>query len=87
VFFQDFGASSLDFELRAYIGNIDAALSTRSDLRFAILKALRAAGIEIPYPQRDLHLRDIDRIEKALATGASRASRQDAAAGRKRKPE
>lgn len=79
VYFQDFGSSSLDFELRAYIGNVDAGLTVRSDLRFAILKALRAAGVEIPFPQQDLHLRDIDRIEKALgrrraapAGGASR---------------
>jgi len=88
VFFQDFGASSLDFELRAYIGNVDVALSTRSDLRFAILKALRAAGIEIPYPQQDLHLRDIDRIDKALSAGRPAPPlRQDAAAARRGKKE
>ena len=69
VYFHDFGASSLDFELRAYISNVDVSLTTRSDLRFAIHKALKEAGIEIPFPQRDVHLRDIDRIEKALARG------------------
>lgn len=67
VYFMDFGSSSLDFELRAYIGNVDSALSVRSDLRFAVLEALREAGVEIPFPQQDLHLRDIDRLEKALA--------------------
>jgi small-conductance mechanosensitive channel len=87
VFFQDFGASSLDFELRAYIGNVDVALSTRSDLRFAILKALRAAGIEIPYPQQDLHLKDIDRIEKALSSARPAEPRRRAAAARSGKKE
>jgi small-conductance mechanosensitive channel len=36
----------------------------RSDLNFAIAQKLREAGIEIPYPQRDLHLRDgLARVE------------------------
>lgn len=69
VFFMEFGESSLDFDLRGFISNVNNSLGVRSDLRFAIFKALREAGIEIPFPQRDLHLRDIDRLEKALAAG------------------
>jgi small-conductance mechanosensitive channel len=57
VIWKDFGDSSLDFELRAYIWNFDNSLQVRSDLRFAIFKALKDAGIEIPFPQRDLHIR------------------------------
>ena len=60
VRWMDFGDSSLDFELRAYIANYDNALIVRSDLRFAIFKALTDAGIEIPFPQRDLHIRSDD---------------------------
>ena len=67
VFFEDFGASSLDFSLRAYLANINMAGRVRSDLRFAILKAFREADIEIPFPQRDINLRDMDRLERALA--------------------
>ena len=37
-----------------------------SDLRFAILKRMNEAGIEIPFPQQDLNLRDWPKIEKAL---------------------
>jgi small-conductance mechanosensitive channel len=33
------------------------ALRTASDVRFGIARAFREAGIEIPFPQRDLHLR------------------------------
>ncbi|MCB1508227.1 MAG: mechanosensitive ion channel family protein [Hyphomicrobiaceae bacterium] len=66
VFFMDFGASSLDFRLDCYIADISRGLGTRSDLRYAILRAMRAAGIEIPFPQQDVHLRDIDRLEQAL---------------------
>ena len=60
VRWMDFGDSSLDFELRAYIGSIDGHRLVCSDLRFAIFKALKDAGIEIPFPQRDLHIRSDD---------------------------
>jgi len=60
VCWMDFGDSSLDFELRAYIGNYANALIIRSALRFAIFKALKDAGIEIPFPQRNLHIRSDD---------------------------
>ncbi|MEO6075490.1 MAG: mechanosensitive ion channel domain-containing protein [Dokdonella sp.] len=55
--FVNFGESSLDFELRAYVGKIDHRLGTTNDLLTAIDTALKSAGIEIPFPQRDLHLR------------------------------
>ncbi len=57
VFFLSFGESSLDFELRCFIEDIDSSLSVKSDLRFAIDKAFRENGIEIPFPQRDIHIR------------------------------
>jgi len=56
VYFKGFGDSSVDFELRVYIGNIMNALTTRNDLRFNIFKIFREEGIEIPFPQRDVHL-------------------------------
>ncbi len=67
VMFMNFGASSLDFELRIHIPEVDWALSVASALRFEILAAFRQNGIEIPFPQQDLHIRDIDRLETALA--------------------
>ncbi|MBO6813463.1 MAG: mechanosensitive ion channel family protein [Rhizobiaceae bacterium] len=57
VYFMDFGASSLDFQLRCFLADINNCLSVQSELRFAILAALREANIEIPFPQRDLHIR------------------------------
>ena len=58
VLFLSFGDSSLDFELRFYIRNIDHRLHVKSDMNFAIDAAFREAGIEIPFPQRDLHVRN-----------------------------
>jgi small-conductance mechanosensitive channel len=66
VLFMDFGASSLDFELRLFIGKADETFVVASELRYAIDLAFREAGVEIPFPQRDLHLRDLDRLEAAL---------------------
>jgi small-conductance mechanosensitive channel len=57
VLFRRFGDSSLDFELRCFISQIDERLTTISELNFEIFRAFRHEGIEIPFPQRDLHLR------------------------------
>ena len=67
VYFKDFGASSLDFELRCYIIDVDNLLTVSSDLRYAIFKSLKEAGIEIPFPQRDVNFKDMDRLEQALS--------------------
>lgn len=57
VRFEGFGDSSLDFSVLIWIADPREDLRTSSELRFAIFAALKAAKIEIPYPQRDLHLR------------------------------
>ncbi len=56
VFFQSFGESSLDFELAVWLGDAWMRPRVASDLRFAIDAAFRREGIQIPFPQRDLHL-------------------------------
>lgn len=58
--FMGFGDNSLNFELRAYLGDINSILSARSDIHFRIDREFRAAGIEIAFPQRDLHVRSVD---------------------------
>ncbi|HDP89731.1 MAG TPA: mechanosensitive ion channel family protein [Thioalkalivibrio sp.] len=57
VLFRQFGDSSLDFELRFFITEVDQRLTTISEINFEIFRAFKREGIEIPYPQRDLHLR------------------------------
>lgn len=53
------GASSLDFELRAFVPDFDDRMSTLSGLNKAINDALDEAGISIPFPQNDLHLKTV----------------------------
>jgi len=59
VLFTGFGASSLDFVIRAWTQDVDNASTVRSDLLARLYAALSAAGIEIPFPQQDLHLRTV----------------------------
>ncbi len=59
ILFMGFGASSLDFELRAYVGGLRDFLAGRSELHFEVDQAFRAAEIEIAFPQRDIHVRSI----------------------------
>ena len=54
------GSSSLDFRLHAWTTNVVRWMHTNSELTVAINRALSDAGIEIPFPQRDLHLRSVD---------------------------
>ena len=60
VFFLRFGESSLDFELRVWITDADHRLDVTSELHQEIDRRFREAGIEIAFPQRDLHLRSVD---------------------------
>jgi small-conductance mechanosensitive channel len=59
VLFRGFGDSSLDFELRVHLYDVDRRLSTISNINFAIDRAFRDEGIEIPFPQRDVHLKTV----------------------------
>lgn len=60
VVFIGFGESSLDFQLRVWISDAGRQVQVMSDLNFEIESRFRQAKIEIPFPQRDLHLRSID---------------------------
>lgn len=59
AWFLKFGESCLDFELRVWARTVDEAMLTRDELHRSIDKAFREAGIEISFPQRDLHLRTV----------------------------
>jgi potassium efflux system protein len=58
--FCGFGDSSLDFELRVYISNVDNMLSLKHALYTMVNNKLVENGIEIPFPQRDLHVRTVE---------------------------
>jgi len=58
VFLEKFDDSTIDFQLVVWSSEMSARPSRyRSDLNFAIEQKFREAGIELPFPQRDLHIR------------------------------
>ncbi|MFH1951761.1 MAG: mechanosensitive ion channel domain-containing protein [Pseudomonadota bacterium] len=56
VRFEDFGDSHLDFRIKFWV-EFDGSKRVASDLRFAILKKFRDHGVEMAFPQLDLHLK------------------------------
>ena len=81
VLFSGFGASSLDFSIRAWTTNFGEWVKIRSDMNLRLHRALTDAGIEIPFPQQDLHLRTISADANAAllaGTGLNRRSRNTA---------
>jgi|LGOV01.1.fsa_nt_gb small-conductance mechanosensitive channel len=56
VFFQDFGDSSLNFDLVFYVEDVFRINKIKSDIRFMIDKKFRINNITIPFPQRDIHV-------------------------------
>jgi len=63
---ENFGASSLDFFMWFFVADVSRAGGVQSDLRIAIMKAFKKAGIEIPYAQHDIHLRDLDGVRTII---------------------
>ena len=75
--FDGFGPNGYEFSLNAVVADVSRAREAETDLRFRIVRALRAAGIEMPHGQHDVHLRDLDKLWGALARmAAERAAAQ-----------
>ena len=69
--FTGFGDSALNFELRFWTTDADRVAILKSDVTTAINDALVNAGIEIPFPQRDLHIRSVDDAAATRLRGAA----------------
>jgi potassium efflux system protein len=57
VYFTEFGDSSLEFTLHAYLPQLSDRMPMIDEIHRAVFEALGTHGIEIPFPQRDLHIR------------------------------
>jgi potassium-dependent mechanosensitive channel len=66
AFFLGFGDSALNFELRFWSARQETWFQLKSDVGVAIGRALAEAGFEIPFPQRDLNVRNIDASAAAV---------------------
>ncbi len=57
--FEKFDDSTLNISLRCYLPNMDKRLTVKNDLHTAIHSRFNKAGIEIAFPQRDIHMKTI----------------------------
>ncbi len=75
VLLNNFGASSLDHTLRVWIVDVTDTSSILSDVRNAIDRLFRAHGIEISFPQSDVHLRSAPALEALGLSGKTSDAR------------
>lgn len=62
VLFTGLGDSALEFEVRVHVGTIEGRWATIHELHQALVAALSRADINIPFPQRDVHVRRVDGV-------------------------
>lgn len=81
-----FGDSGIELELRVWVNDPERGMgNVRSELNRAILRELKVAGITIPYPQRDVHIKD-STAPAARPNPGRRGNRKESARGRRRAP-
>ncbi len=60
VYFKEFGDSALNFELQFWVMQESGTVKVKSEVALTVMELLDQAGIEIPFPQRDLRLRSVN---------------------------
>jgi potassium-dependent mechanosensitive channel len=67
AYFLGFGDSALNFEARFWTYREDW-FQLRSEVAVSLMRALRESNIEVPFPQRDLHIRNIERPGEVVSS-------------------
>ena len=67
VGFDSFGPSAIELSLRVFVPDVNSGGGVRTDLAFQILEAFRTAGISMPFPQSDVHLKGLEPLKSLVA--------------------
>lgn len=78
VWLEGFGQSSVDFKIHCWINDPEEGVgNVRSDVLKRLWKLFKESGIEIPFPQRDINLRDNAQFQQLVAAIAQRMDQPD----------
>ena len=75
VLFMGFGADSLDFQIRAILRDVNYSLSVKSNINFEISEKFAKAGIEIPFAQREVTIKNADEFANSIVAASQKKSK------------
>jgi len=75
VYFEAYGESALNFTIQVFVRTPDDRTPATHELNSAIFEEFRKHGIEIPFPQRDIHLRDMHEKQPPESIGRMQVRR------------